>query len=216
MTAAPTATAQHRASRDERAARWEQRLALPVIVAAMVSVPAVFLTVAADERYALAGHALNWASLAVFTGEAIVLFILSGDRITWARRHWWKLAITALAIPAVILAIGPVQVLRLIQFVGALRILRASRIIKAGRVLARRLGLSGRWRHLPVLAGSTLAAAFVAVVLADPTSTTRQWLEDADPAVATGLVVLAGAILAAATFVVLRYRNPRRGPDNPR
>jgi hypothetical protein len=71
----------HRESRDQRAARWERRLALPVIIAAVVAVPAVFLTAASDVRYAMLGTALNWASLAVLTGEAVVLFILTGPSL---------------------------------------------------------------------------------------------------------------------------------------
>jgi CsoR family transcriptional regulator, copper-sensing transcriptional repressor len=52
---------------------------------------------------------------------------------------------------------------------------------------------------------SGLTAVFVALVLADPTSTARQLLEETFGAVGLVPVVLAGAILAAATYVVLRY-----------
>lgn len=209
QTGEPTAG---RDRRDHLAARWERRLALPVILAAAVSVPSVFLTMADDERFVLAGTAVNWASLVVLTGEAVILFLLTGHRVAWVKRHWWTLAITAAAIPAVILAVGPVQVLRLIQFVGALRILRARRIIKAGQVLARRSKLRGPWRYVPTVGGATLAAVFVAVVLADPTSTSRQFLERAGGLVTWLVVILAGAILAAATFIVLR-RRPGNEPD---
>lgn len=196
-----------RRRRDDLAARWERRLALPVVLAAAVSVPAVFLTVFGHERVALAGTLLNWASLAVFTAEAAVLFVLTGNRLDWVRQHRWTLAITAVAVPAVALTVAPVQVLRLIQFIGAVRVLRAGRIIKAGRVLARRSGWTGRWRYLPILVGSVLAAVLVAAVLADPSSTTRQLLTEymGDwPWVV--LVLLAGAVLASATFIVLRNR----------
>lgn len=197
-----------RRRRNELAERWEQRLAVPVILAAAVAVPAVFLTIFGEGRTALVGTLLNWASLALLTAEAAVLFILTGDRLAWVRRHRWTLTITAVAIPAVALTLAPLQVLRLIQFVGALRVLRAARIIKAGRVLARRSGWTGRWRYVPSLVGSILAAVLVAAVLSDPTSTTRQLLTRyADDWLAAVLAVLAGAVLATATFIVLRYRN---------
>lgn len=201
-----------RQRRNELADRWERRLAVPVVLAAAVSVPAVFLTIFGDDRPAQVGNVLNWASLIVLTAEAVVLFLLTGDRLEWVRRHKWTLAITAVAVPAVIFAIAPVQalrvVLRLVHFAGALRVLRAGRIIKAGRVLARRSGWTGPWRYAPILIGSILAAGLVAVILADETSTTRQLLENLGPGwLATGATLLAGAILAAATFVVIRYRN---------
>lgn len=204
---------ERKAARDARADRVEERLAIPVVVAAAVSVPAIFLTVLTDGTSAAVGNALNWASLTVLTAESVVLFILTGHRLAWLWRHRWTLAILAIAIPAVIFVIAPAQamrlVIRLIQVVGAVRVLRAGRIIKAGRVLARRIGWTGPWRYLPILAGSVVAAAFVALILRDPTSTTRRLITDLGGWLGTGLVVLAGAILAGATFVVVRYR--RRG-----
>lgn len=214
-TAGATGTS-HRASARNKpskrsntlAEQWEQRLAIPVILAAAVSVPAVFLAIFGDGHAASLGTMLNWASLVVLTAETVVLFLLAGDRLTWLRRHWWIVIVTVVAVPAVILALGPVQVLRLVQFFGALRVLRAGRIVKAGRVIARRSGWTGLWRYAPILVGSLLAAVFVAIVLADRNSTTRQLLETyvgSGPMI--GLVVLGGAILAVGTFIVLRNRN---------
>jgi hypothetical protein len=204
-----------RDARDARADRVEGRLAVPVIAAAAVSVPAVFLSVLTDGTSATIGTALNWASLAVLTAESVVLFILTGHRLAWLWRHKWTLAVLAVAIPAVILVVAPAQslrvVVRLVQFFGAIRVLRAGRIVKAGRVLARRIGWDGPWRYLPILAGSVLAAGFVAVVLSDPTSTTRRLLADLPGGLELALVVLAAAILAGATFVVVRYRRRATG-----
>lgn len=202
---------QDAAGRD-RAERVERRFAVPVLLAAAVSVPAVFLTMVDDPAVATAGTALNWASLAVLSAEAVVLFLLSGDRLNWLRRHWWTVVVTALAVPAVIFAVGPAQVLRLIHFLGALRILRANRILKAGLVLTRRLRLAGPWRRLTVFGASLAAAGFVAVVLADPTSTTRTLLMGSRSWPGIVLVVLAGAVLATATFLVTRARLRRPDP----
>lgn len=201
-----------RTERDRRAERLEQRLAVPVIIAAALSVPAVFLTTVGDGRIVLVGTALNWASLGVLTAESMVLFILAGDRIAWVRQHKWTLGLTTVATPAVVFAIAPVQalrvVLRAVRFVSAFRVLRANRIIKAGRVLARRTGLDGRWRYLPILSGSLVAAVFVALILADPTSfqTHRRAVEEIMGWAGIVPVLVAGGILAAATFVVLRHR----------
>lgn len=196
---------------DGLADQWEQRLAIPVIVAAAVSVPAVFLTTLEASAARLAGHALNWASLAVFGTETVVLLLLSRHRLRWIARHKWTIAITAVAVPAVAFTVAPVQalrLLRLVRLIGTLRVLRARTIINAGRIVARRLDLSGHWRYLLVLGATLLAAGFVALVLRDPTAAQRHRAAMAELTGWTGTVpvLVAGAILAIATFIVIRYR----------
>ena len=203
---------------DPRLEQVEERFAIPVLVAAIVSVPAVFLTTL-DEPAHSVGQVLNWASLTVLTGETVVLFLLARDRWQWLREHWFIAAVAVVTVPAVIFAVGPVQLLRLVRFVGALRILRVNRILKAGRILSHRAGLSGFWRNAIALGISVLAAAFVGLILADPTSDSREFVEGLlsriGIEVGTGLAVVAAAILAIATFVVLRDRNSSHDPDRP-
>lgn len=199
-----------RRARDTRAERVEDRLAIPVIIAAGVTVPAVFLSVVTEGTAARIGIALNWASLMVLTAESVLLFLLTGHRLAWIWRHKWTLGILAVAIPAMIFLAAPAQairfVLRAIHFFGALRILRAGRIIKAGRVVARRIGWDGKWRYVPIFIGSVIAAIFVALVLSDPSSSSRDLLNQVGAWPRALLVLLAGAILAVATFVVVRNR----------
>lgn len=192
--------------RDERVARLEERLAVPVVVAALVSVPAVFLA-GFDGALGVTGEVLNWASLLVLTGETVVLFLLARDRVAWLRDHVWVVAVAVAAVPAVILAVGPVQVLRLLRVVSALRVLRAGRILRAGQVLWRRLGLTGRWGTVLVVVCTGAAAAFVAVVLSDPTSRSRTLITGLPPGLAVTLGAGAAAILLVATVVVLRNRD---------
>lgn len=200
----------------DREAQWEERLALPVLVAALASVPAVFLTLL-DDPYATVGTVANWLTGAVLIGETLILFLVAEDKRAWVVRHWWLVLLTLLIVVAVVFAIGPVQLLRLLRVVGALRLLRAGRILKAGRLLQRRAGLSGRWARLPTLFASVLVATFVAVVLSDPSSQTRVLLSHLLGSTTTAvLTVVAGLILAIATFVVVRAR--RRldpAPDAP-
>lgn len=207
-----------RRERDSRAEQWEERLAVPVIIAAVVSVPAVFLTMAESGFVAVAGHVLNGASLAVLGAEAVVLLVMCGNTWAWVKRHKWSLAITVVAVPAVVFALAPAQALRLIRLarlIGTLRILRAKTIVKAGQVLARRFGLTGWLRYVLVLAGSLVAAVFVAVVLFDPTSARqhRRVLEELTGWSGVVPVIVAGVILAAATYVVVRYRHRQPEPD---
>ena len=194
----------------DREESWEERLAVPVLVAALASVPAVFLTLL-DDPYASVGTVVNWASGAVLVAETAVLFAVSGDRRAWLRRHVWLLALTALVVVAVVFAVGPLQLLRLLRVFGALRLLRAGRIVKAAKILRERAGLTGWWaRALTFLAG-VLVAGFVGVILADPTSRSRELLEQVVGGSVSGPVAVvaalaAGAVLAGATWVVVRQR----------
>jgi CsoR family transcriptional regulator, copper-sensing transcriptional repressor len=189
---------------------WEQRLALPVIIAALASVPAVFLTLL-DSPYETVGNVVNWLSGAVLVAETVVLFAVSRDKRDWIRRHKWLLLLTVVIILGVVFAIGPVQLLRLLRVVGALRLVRAGRIVKAARIMRDKLGLSGQWSKVAYAAAALLVAAFVGVVLADPTSRSRklldEWLGGTSQVV---LSVLAGAVLAVATFVVVRRQQRNR------
>lgn len=195
-----------RGSGRDREQHWEERLALPVLVAALASVPAVFLTLL-DQPYETVGQVTNWATGAVLVAETVVLFAVSEDKRDWLRRHRWLVLLTVVVIVGVVLAIGPVQLLRLLRVVGALRLVRAGRIVKAGRILRERAGLSGRWAQLPTIAASLLVAAFVAVVLSDPTSRTRELMDDVlGRTGGTVAAVVAGVLLAGATFVVMRQR----------
>jgi CsoR family transcriptional regulator, copper-sensing transcriptional repressor len=189
---------------------WEQRLALPVILAALASVPAVFLTLL-DSPYETVGNVVNWLSGAVLVSETVVLFAVSRDKRRWIRRHKWLLLLTVGIILGVVLAIGPVQLLRLLRVVGALRLVRAGRIVKAARITRDKLGLTGQWSKVSSAAAALLVATFVGVVLADPSSRSRklldQWWGGTSQVV---LSVLAGTALAVATFLVVRRQQQDR------
>ncbi|MDV6012347.1 hypothetical protein [Haloechinothrix sp. LS1_15] len=202
-------TSSDRSARDARAERVERQLTVPVVLAAVVSVPAVFLAMG-EGTAAQVGTVLNWASMIVLVGESVILLLLSGDILAWIRTHKLMLTVACLTVPAVVFAIGPVQILRLVLSIGALRILRVGRILRAGRVLREKTQLNS-WHGRLVLGGATvLAAVFVAIVLADPTSGSRQIVEwlitHLGVVTTTVLAVFAAAILAAATVLVLRYR----------
>ena len=190
----------------DRADRVAQRLAIPVLVAALASVPAVFLTLF-DEPYQSAGTTLNTLSGSVLIAETVVLLAVSEDRARWVRSNLWLVGLAVVMIPAVIFAVGPVQLLRLVRVVGALRIIRVGRIIKAGRILRERAGLDAVWQR--VFSGLLIAlvAAFVALVLADPTSESRRLLDGAVQRVGLIGVLLAGTVLGIATYVVRTHRD---------
>lgn len=191
---------------EPRIRRWEERLALPVLVAALVSLPAVWLTLL-EQPWASVGLVANSLSGAVLIGETVVLLAVSRDKRRWVHENRWLIGLSLLTLVAVVFAVGPLQLLRLVRALGALRVLRAGRIVSAARRLRRRAGLEGPWSRILTALASLVVAAFVAVVLADPTSQSRRLLEGLVGGVpATVLVVVAGLLLGGATFVVLRQR----------
>ena len=214
-----TAADQHTAptTREARAERLEDRFTTPVVVAALAAVPATFLSML-EGAAGVVGEVVNWASLAVFLVEAVVLFFVTDHRMAWLRRHAAVVALTAIAVPAVVYAVAPVQALRLlavVRGVGALRIIRVNRILRAGRVVRRRAGIGGRLATGVTIGVTVLAAVFAALVLADPTSTTRAVLDAAYARLGVAVVVAAGAIVGAATYVVVRFRDADE-PDEDR
>lgn len=198
----------------DRADLLAERFTVPVILAAVAAVPAMFLT-ALEGRPAQVGTVVNYASLAVLTAEAVVLFALAGDRRGWLREHGLLVGVAVATVPAVVFAVGPVQVLRLVRFVGALRVLRVRRILRAGRILRTRAGVTGRVSTVIAVGATVLAAIFVALVLADPTSDTRQLVDGTMQRFGLLPTVLAGSLLAVATGVIWRARRDPAASELP-
>jgi CsoR family transcriptional regulator, copper-sensing transcriptional repressor len=201
-------------SREER---WQSRLAVPVLVAALASIPAMFLSIA-EGVWGTTGRVVDFASGAVLVAEAVILFVVAENRRAWVRGHLGLIALTVLVVVAVVFAVGPVQVLRLLRTIGALRILRAGRIVKAARAVRGRLGFTGSFSHVFSVAAGLLVAVFVGVVLADPTSASRSLLEGVIGEVSTPTVVVssvvAGVLLGVATFLLARDRGSGADADD--
>ncbi|WP_324273513.1 hypothetical protein [Blastococcus brunescens] len=197
-----------------REERWQERLALPVLVAALASIPAMFLTVA-EGTLATAGHVVDIISGAVLVAETVILLVVAENKRAWIRGHLGLIALTLAVVVAVVLALGPVQILRLVRTVGALRILRAGRIVKAARSVSDRMGFTGRLAHVAAAGAGLLVAVFVGVVLADPTSRSRDLVSAVLGDVSTPVIVVlsgvAGVILGVATYLLAR--DPGSGPD---
>lgn len=192
--------------------RWERWLAWPVIIAAIVSVPAVFLTLL-DEPFEMIGHVGLWATSAVLIVETIVFFLLSPSKVDWLRRNWWLVGLTVLVIIAVVFSIGPIQILRLLRSVGALRMLRAKQVAKAGHSLHK--SSSSKWRrHLGTFLATGVVSVFIVVALIDPESPARSFLDDLlgeEWAVVTAIG--AGVLLFGATYLLMRQ--PKNEDDDP-
>lgn len=185
---------------------------MPVLLAALASVPAVFLTLL-DEPARSAGTLVNTLSGAVIVAEVVVLFAVSDDKWGWLRRNPGRVLLGCAVVAAVVFTVGPLQLLRLTKTLGALRILRASKLLTAGRILRERAGLQGPWQQAIGVGLTVLTAVFVALVLSDPTSQSRRVLDGALHWLGVTGVVLAGAVLAIATYVLRTARDRGRRDD---
>ncbi len=85
--------------------------------------------------------------------------------------------------------------------------------MKATRLLRIRAGLEGRIARAVSLVAALVCGLFVAIVLADPTSSTRGVLEGGVQRFGVVPVLLAGALLAGGTYLVARGRDPERTAD---
>ncbi|MDA2807823.1 hypothetical protein [Nocardiopsis suaedae] len=198
-----------------RAREAERRMAPVVIAAALVSVPAVFFEVWGSGAVAATGRWANIAAGAVLWAEWGLLFLLAEGKRAWLRDHRWTTLAAVAAVLAVVLVVGPLQMLRLARVAVSLRLLRAGRILKAGRVLHRRTEPGRLQRALLTGAVSLLVAVFCLTVLADPRAESRRMVEAAMET--WGAVPVAGAGVAAAAAVVgsllWRRRRPRPGGE---
>ncbi|MDS1269576.1 metal-sensitive transcriptional repressor family protein [Lipingzhangella sp. LS1_29] len=198
---------------NHRAARLEQRLAVPVVLAALVSVPSMLLTMWGSGNLAAIGAVGNWISGVVLWAEWILLILLAEDKLSWIRDHKWTLTVAVVTVPAVVLALGPIQVLRVILMVSGLRVLRVTRIVEAGGVLQRRLRLSSVWRWVTYGLVTLVASLYVLVVLADPDSESRRLLREALDRWGPWPLVTACMLIAGGTVVAVLYYRSRPEPS---
>ncbi|GHD27064.1 hypothetical protein [Nocardiopsis kunsanensis] len=189
----------------------QRRLATPVLIAAIVSVPAVLLTVWAEGVWARIGSWANVAAGVILWAEWILLIVFAEDKLKWLRANRWSTFVAAVTLPAVVFTLGPAQLLRLLRVAGTLPVFRMTRIIEAGGVVRRRLGLSGATKTAVFAATVALCALAVGALLLDPESATRRFLADLEGRFEPWQVITAVTALGVSTTVIiLLSRNARR------
>jgi hypothetical protein len=182
------------------------KLRVPVIVAVCASIPAVFLTVWTDGDLAFAGKAIGWVAGAVLWFESVVLLLAAEHKRDWLWRHKWMLLVCALTLVSLVVAAGGAQVLRLAYLVGTIRVLRAKRIIDVAGILSRRLSLGLWWKSGLFTGAGVVATGIAAVLLFDPDAEYRELLHWFDANLRLLPILLAGAVLAVATWYFVRQR----------
>lgn len=151
-------------ARDPRGARWEARLRRPVLAAAWLALPTVFLYFSklgpGGEAAVLAVAWLIWL---VFLVEAVVMLAVVRDRRAWIRGHLFSLAILIATFPLLAKALEALLAARAFSGLYAVRVLQALYLAKAaklikGLLIVRREG-SGPRHPVLLAAGGLLATA---------------------------------------------------------
>jgi hypothetical protein len=142
-------------ARDARGARWEQRLRIPVLAAAWLALPTVFLYFS-ELHGSVHGVAvvLSWLIWVVFLVEAVVMLSVVRDRRAWIRGHVFSLESLLAA-----RAVTSVQAIRGLQ---VLYLAKAGKLIK-GLLIVRRSGRAPKHPVLATAAGLLIAATLVGI-----------------------------------------------------
>jgi voltage-gated potassium channel len=145
-----------------RAQALERRLEWPMIAAALLTLPAIFL----EDSHGLAhtiGVWLGAATWLVFLIEVLAMLWVVDSRWAWVRAHPLDVAIVVLTPPFVFASL---QGLRLLRILRVLRVLRLFRLAPAARRLFTAQGL----RYVAVIAVLVLVVAAEGFATAEHTS----------------------------------------------
>ncbi|HEX8122953.1 MAG TPA: potassium channel family protein [Solirubrobacteraceae bacterium] len=141
----------------ERARRIEARMEVPLLVAALLTIPAIALDQSdLDQPWDAVTDVLNWTIWGAFLIQVVVMVRVVPEPVRWIRSHPLDLAIVLLTPPFLPASLQAARVFRLLRL---LRLMRAAD-------LARRLLSTEGVRDASVLALLTVlggGAAFAAV-----------------------------------------------------
>ena len=142
---------------DDRSRAVAARLEWPMLVAALLVVPAIVIEQSSlGEPWDTVAVVINWATWLAFLGEALIMLSVVPDRGRWLRDHPLEVAIVVLTPPFLPASLQAARIFRLLRL---LRLVRAA-------VLARRLFSTEGIRDAAVLTVLTVldgGAAFTAV-----------------------------------------------------
>lgn len=152
---------------DPRGARWEARLRRPVMAAALLALPTVFLYFSKLEGWvAILAVTLAWSIWIVFVTEAAIMLTVVADRRAWVRGHVFGLAIVIATFPALTQILEGLLAARALSTLQGTRVLQVLYLAKAGKLIKSALILrkDGAIARHPVLSSAvTLAVAILLV-----------------------------------------------------
>lgn len=117
-----------------RALMWEERLKWPVVAAAVLAVPSVFLGVSpVPEPWPAVGLALHWLVWLVFASEVVIMLVVSDDPVTWARTHRFALFVVLVSSPLLPALVALTQTVRGLVAVKVLKLAKAAKLAKGAK-----------------------------------------------------------------------------------
>jgi hypothetical protein len=213
---------------DPRGARWEKRLARPVLAAALLAVPTVLLYFSALKGWiAVLAVTLAWAIWLVFFAEAVIMLSVVNDRWAWARGHVFGIVILLATFPLLTSILEGLLAARALSSLQGARVLQVLYLAKAAKLIksAMILKKSGKApRHPAVLTAAALIGATALVGIGDrivsgdkhPTPFHGTWdvVQDDPGWSLAGVVAMAtGAAWVAGSRRRRRLATPADGPD---
>ena len=137
----------------ERAVGWERRLALPVVVAAVVAVLTLpFHVVGGWHPHGPVGSLLTvtgWVTWMVFSAEVILVTWSHPHPAAWMRRNWMSVTVAAATFPlltVLLSAMSGTGVLRLFKVGKLLKVAKAGKAAKSAKILYKAAVSVGRSR----------------------------------------------------------------------
>jgi voltage-gated potassium channel len=113
---------------DDRAQRLEQRFEIPMLIAAVLVIPAIVLDEAHVGAFlATLGKTLNWLIWCAFAAEVVTMLVVTKDRWAWMRRHPLDLVIVVLTPPFAPASLQAARAVRLLRVLRVLRLAPAAR-----------------------------------------------------------------------------------------
>lgn len=152
---------------DPRGARWEARLRRPVMGAALLALPTVFLYFSKLEGWvAILAVTLAWSIWIVFVAEAAIMLTVVKDRWAWIRGHWFGLAIIVATFPALTQILEGLLAARALSSLQATRVLQVLYLAKAGKLIKSALILrkDGAIVRHPVISSLVVLALSIVLV----------------------------------------------------
>lgn len=123
-------------TKDPRGARWEQRLHRPVLVAAWLAIPTVFLYFSKlDGSWFTLAVVLAWGIWLTFFAETVIMLAVVRDRRAWLRGHVFGLVILVATLPALTQLLEALLAARAVSTLQAARIVQVLYLAKAAKLL---------------------------------------------------------------------------------
>jgi voltage-gated potassium channel len=108
---------------NSRAATWERRFEVPMLVASLLVIPTLVIEHShASDHVKLAGSITNWVIWLAFVLEAVVMLAVVSDQRRWLREHPVEVVVVLLTPPFLLAAFQPVRALRLLRPLRLLRL----------------------------------------------------------------------------------------------